>query len=823
MDEFTRIREHARRLAQTLDDIELPDDERIRDLHGQAREAAAALAKVAADPISIGVVGEFSSGKSLLIGAMVGKPDMLPVELRATTGNVTALHLVPGADGNVTQIGESAEIDYMNQADLGECFGYMLGRLTDKVQETLGEERAAEVREYDPSTEGWDRWQRWSETVIWAADQRNASLRKMDAELCRLRAAADAGSELFGSSIQLHGAQVRAALDLGEQTAAPDSRPATRLAGPLTKAGVIGSPVRLRESFPLIRRVHRWVHVAPTIWPLGALQDEQEIVLLDFPGLGSASSGERDDYLCSSELEHITTILILHRANVVGSKRPLEFYDMLQRRGRDKEELADCILVAANAFDLVAPPPLDELPASAAALIAASQELNGIDVTARDLTHGRQDRSAIVSAVAAIEHYRFSYPDTTPESRQQIDDAVLASRGKRKLWQPVVDQLTTSDPKHPYTRMLTAYVGDGGLDSLRDLIERHVHDHGVRIKRKQIADRDATARAAVRKLNAALGDLPAEAARARLAGLVTQIMAAWRHLGKETEEISSPTAVELPGEGGLLEAVRRSAIIEVFQWRYWATLAAAVRDENRVVRSVPPAQKPRVIFKTQESADITDTRGLVEAFAASVEKLTVAWRGRLLDWTDAWAAGIQDHAEVAEARRALTDEDASDLLRDVLDVQGYGSLTSDEVLANLEAMVRFDWVRDAIEDGLIDSQWRSDDASARCPLRPGKALPWHHDVPDDPDGRVNRHQSQIFLLRRELAEAVSDVVTARVSRLLDDCVTAIRVNLEGLGTSIPQVGDLNRAGPRTADGPPPPGSGEGRVTLSDLLDQWGDL
>ena len=162
--------------------------------------------------------------------------------------------------------------------------------------------------------EGWDHWERWSESVIWAADQRNANLRKIDVELCLLRAASESGGELLGTRVSVRGDQMRAALDLGEQTAAPSSRPSTRLASPLTIERVQSSPERLRQSFPLIRRVHRWVHVASSIWPLGALQNEREIVLLDFPGLGSDSSGERDDFLCASELDEITTIIVAHPA-----------------------------------------------------------------------------------------------------------------------------------------------------------------------------------------------------------------------------------------------------------------------------------------------------------------------------------------------------------------------------------------------------------------------------------------------------------------------------------------------------------------------------
>src|SRR5690348_5465437 len=45
-------------------------------------------------PLRIGFVGEFSAGKSLLLGVLVGQPDLLPVSSEPTTGNVTELRFI---------------------------------------------------------------------------------------------------------------------------------------------------------------------------------------------------------------------------------------------------------------------------------------------------------------------------------------------------------------------------------------------------------------------------------------------------------------------------------------------------------------------------------------------------------------------------------------------------------------------------------------------------------------------------------------------------------------------------------------------------------
>ena len=74
----------------------LPALPRTAALRNELMVAAESMRSHAGQAVTIGVVGEFSAGKSLLLGLLLGKPDLLPVSDDPTTANVTALQLTQG-------------------------------------------------------------------------------------------------------------------------------------------------------------------------------------------------------------------------------------------------------------------------------------------------------------------------------------------------------------------------------------------------------------------------------------------------------------------------------------------------------------------------------------------------------------------------------------------------------------------------------------------------------------------------------------------------------------------------------------------------------
>ncbi|WP_231866925.1 dynamin family protein, partial [Anabaena sp. 4-3] len=78
------------------------------------REAAEKTVELATSPVKIGVMGEFSSGKTLLLGSLIGYGDALPISENPTTGNVTAIHLIPQEGFSTTQVGNFT-VEYLTR------------------------------------------------------------------------------------------------------------------------------------------------------------------------------------------------------------------------------------------------------------------------------------------------------------------------------------------------------------------------------------------------------------------------------------------------------------------------------------------------------------------------------------------------------------------------------------------------------------------------------------------------------------------------------------------------------------------------------------
>ena len=89
------------------------------------REAAEKTVELATSPVRIGVMGEFSSGKTLLLGSLIGYADALPISENPTTGNVTAIHIVPQS-GFVTTQANNFRVEYLSHQGVNECLQFML-------------------------------------------------------------------------------------------------------------------------------------------------------------------------------------------------------------------------------------------------------------------------------------------------------------------------------------------------------------------------------------------------------------------------------------------------------------------------------------------------------------------------------------------------------------------------------------------------------------------------------------------------------------------------------------------------------------------------
>ena len=111
MSEAAQLREFEEKAQQIrvecdrLRDDVVPPDAPWRPLLEAVHDAAKTVEQNALAPVKIGVVGEFSAGKTLLLGSLIGYADALPVSELPTTGNVTALNFTLVDELATTQVG----------------------------------------------------------------------------------------------------------------------------------------------------------------------------------------------------------------------------------------------------------------------------------------------------------------------------------------------------------------------------------------------------------------------------------------------------------------------------------------------------------------------------------------------------------------------------------------------------------------------------------------------------------------------------------------------------------------------------------------------
>ncbi len=108
------------------------------------RKAAQVVETNAQAPVKIGVVGEFSAGKTLLLGSLIGYADALPVSELPTTGNMTTLNFKVADELETTRVGPY-HIQFLDHDGFRECLAYLLEQaqkraLTAELREDLIEQ-----------------------------------------------------------------------------------------------------------------------------------------------------------------------------------------------------------------------------------------------------------------------------------------------------------------------------------------------------------------------------------------------------------------------------------------------------------------------------------------------------------------------------------------------------------------------------------------------------------------------------------------------------------------------------------------------------------
>ena len=438
-------------------------------------------------PIKIGIMGEFSSGKTTLIGSLIGNVGSLPYSPEPSTGNITSILIQQVEKEDQTKL--KSNIEYQSPEDSIEFFRFAYSTISkedEKISDELKEVIMAETDQID-----WKHLEVLCENI--ALKDITGDISSIIKELWLYAAAINKfGEMLHGKILPKKLSTLREGLSLKNynEIEAIDS---------IKKSTLIDLPDKNSEqewiefiklSFPLIKRVNIVAYVPRAIWDVSEFKGQ--LLIVDTPGLGSDKSGIRDSYLTGKAIEDVQTILIVTNCNSPGGDKAKEVYRLLREKHGD-EKLKEYCLLAAGRFDAL------EVTDEEIVDIAEREELSENDIlnelgplnavisSARKYVY-KTERIVLFSAYNALKDYKNS-PNVRIHSglekkinnfiSMEMSDKIL--QGWRKL-----TEVETLQNSSLISRYLTDYVNDGGLQRLKETLTSHVSEHGYQTRINQL-------------------------------------------------------------------------------------------------------------------------------------------------------------------------------------------------------------------------------------------------------------------------------------------------------------------------------------------------
>ncbi|MET8679576.1 dynamin family protein [Streptomyces sp. NPDC004647] len=813
------------------------------------------LRSVAAAPVTIGVVGEFSAGKSSVIGAVLGDPRLLPVHKLPATAQVSALELRVDRNVKGPQLGNRAVVEFFGHEHVTACLDYMVGHLAEEVakadpdcdlkalaafRHTLATSSTGGAPDW-AGHELWTTFDRWARSTLWAREEDNEALRKLVMEI---RALSDALAllhpALFGDTYELPTEAVLTVTSRGlpPMPGAPYPH-RTPPDEPLTRKALQDDLRRLGTVAPLIRRIGFTVAVPPGTWEpadAGAL-------LLDFPGLGAESS--RDAYLCGSQLRNVETILVVGRGDLLGSRDMSRFYGMMQAQGHSKKKLTDAILVTLNKWDTATVPQLpDGATPDGETVQRVSDDLTAALAASRMLIAQRLHRLQVLSVHAAAATrgggLACTLADLCANSETKAEELLEGQRA----WGRLADRMAAVDPEHHWVRDLGEYSRDGGLSSLRRMLARHIDEHGVSLKRQTVRAQASRALRACTVLEARLNARPVAQNSGEAAELQRRfeaLRAAADGLLADLNELRNPAKARQGSGGSVLARLEQRAISVVFSWPLWGDLLAAVEDG--VVAKSPdrgdweppwlanlPEEEQQIYREGMGAAQERDgdtTTAFYAQYATTYRALHADAREKLTVWAEAWLA---EHSAAFEDLHAwLEREETGIQLRNLF--AHLPGMSPDLRLLQVRLLARKEPLA-AIPASVADRfELAPEDAEVPgFPRQRDHVLPWSHEYEDDPLAAVREAESSQYVvarLRRDLVVALSDRVCATFADMLAATLSPMIRTVHSSASAVPdplQVDQMIRALAAAAGAPRPDTTAteDGRETLRAVLRRWED-
>jgi len=770
----------------------------------ELKELADLVVKEVDEPLRIGIVGEFSAGKSLLLGVLVGKPDLLPTGMEPMTGNVTELRFLPARDDASRLRVSRVEVQFFSRADADQLDAAILGELRGAaVRAGIGD---AELAEFDAQCGSWTpKFRAWCDRT---ARQNYSGLGKLIRELAMLRDASIAAPDWLNRAVSITEDQLRTILEIrfpGLQEGLPpalasDSVPYTANPGDSQLAAV----------FPLVSRVILDVEMPASAWPVADRVGDQGFTLLDFPGVGGANSKARDLFLTRRGLADVHTVLVLVNAARAGSEIPDTFYDFLRQLDGGSDDgaagqLRGRIVYCAGRFDELAPPkmissdPFETTGVTLDGLLTACRPLAAL----LDSGHqpGLAAMRAFVSSVLAIAKLNLGPVPADLDIGRYRDQA----QSDAKAWRTIANSLLANAAGGELASGLLGYAADGGVAALQRLLNEHVDNNGLKLRTEKARRRLDNLDEVKKRLEEALREsTPAsepDSPGVRATALAVALVGRRRRLVDQAAQLRDAAQLKLPAGWSVSEDVQRKAADVVMAWPQWEAIFESVRDNVVVPQKREVFRDPFAIddLPAEDTPAAADTglpqhlSDFQEEFASACEELRGYACEQALAGARRW---LEDQSAAPDARdlqrrvAALLDAGARDRLGKI---PGYPGLNS-----AIDRIVRPDSIVAGLEHNVrnADPQPRT---AAVFPLRPLQLTRWADGT--QPDGLL-RHFIRVSLLRGALIASVADYAQGCLDAVDDWIATRVQDYFRSDLARLPDGGRFASAVAGSAAGEP---------------------
>jgi hypothetical protein len=446
------------------------------------------------------IVGDSNAGKSLIVGAIIGLAEALPVNPFPETGNVTILRIRNSNNVTITELGPY-RLSFLTREQAQECLRRLQDELVKELERLSADLPASEVRQLSSPNAGA---LPALKILNWVFENRKSLPATIEiynrvVELCRFCSAWHLCGEVLAGKqgIVVPPSVAEEAMVLPKDSTAEiladfdsilNAMLASRNRPSLDQAPDPFTADSARLCYPLVRDIRVDVRVPNTIWDLRTLHVDS-IDLYDFPGLRASRTAARDRMLIelAREADRIHAwLLVVNAADLTGTQAT----QVLQELDNDR------VLAVANLFDKISLTQegylrdLKGMVADDAPTLTQTQvveRVRPLEPLARQLPElAPPERTALVSALLGLaeldEQPAFYHQVLTQEKREDWKTAIRDGQEARAIWRRLPPKIEGTSRETTLASWLTEYAREGGQSGivyLRQLLAKHAAEQGI--------------------------------------------------------------------------------------------------------------------------------------------------------------------------------------------------------------------------------------------------------------------------------------------------------------------------------------------------------